>query len=101
MRENYTTFAVLNYDNMVSLKENAIVLTIPTNAPSQKLGDLQSGLIYVLNDFFGHLGNEVDIDSGAAYNDLLALLQATMPTPEQLAAITASEATHRANESLG
>lgn len=86
---------------MVTLKESAIVLTIPTNAPSQKLGDLQSGLIYVLNDFFGHLGNEVDIDSGAAYNDLLTLLQATMPTPEQLAKIAATETAPRANESGG
>ncbi len=70
---------------MVSLQEKHLVITIPTEEPSQKLTELQSGLIYVLNDFFGHLGNDVDFESGAAYNDLLALLKATMPSPAQVA----------------
>lgn len=72
---------------MVALHENSIIITIPSEEPSTMLAELQSGLIYVLNDFFGHLGNEVDTESGAAYNDLIRLLQATMPTPEQLARI--------------
>ncbi len=69
---------------MVHLKENEIVITIPTTEPSQKLVELQSGLIYVLNDYFSHLNNEVDVESGAAYNDLITLLKATMPSAAQL-----------------
>jgi hypothetical protein len=83
---------------MVALHENSIIITIPTEEPSAKLAELQSGLIYVLNDFFGHLGNEVDTESGAAYNDLIRLLQATMPTPEQLAGIAATKTAPRADE---
>jgi hypothetical protein len=86
---------------MVALHRNNFFIIIPTDAPSQKLGELQASLIYVINDFFSHLGNEVDVDSGAAYNDLLTLLQATMPTPEQLALIAATETAPRANESGG
>ncbi len=72
---------------MVSLQEKHLIITIPTEEPSQKLTELQSGLIYVLNDFFGHLGNEVDIEGGAAYNDLIILLKATMPSPAQVAVL--------------
>ncbi len=76
---------------MVSLQEKHLVITIPTEEPSQKLTELQRGLIYVLNDFFGHLGNDVDFESGAAYNDLLVLLKATMPSPAQMALIAERE----------
>ncbi len=69
---------------MVALKEKEIVITIPTEEPHRKLAELQSGLIYVINDFFGHLENEVDVDSGAAYNDLIVLLKAMMPSEAQL-----------------
>lgn len=69
---------------MVQLKENEIVITIPAAEPSQKLTELQSGLIYVLNDYFRHLDNEVDVESGAAYNDVITLLKAMMPSVEQL-----------------
>jgi hypothetical protein len=79
--------------HMVTLQENSITITIPTHAPSQKLGELQGSLIYVINDFFGHLGNEVDVEGGAAYNDLLTLLRATMPTPAQLGLLATPSAT--------
>lgn len=86
---------------MVTIEEKHIILRIPTEEPVAKLAELQSGLIYVLNDFFGHLGNEVDIESGAAYNDLIRLLKATMPTTEQLERIAATETAPKANESGG
>lgn len=73
--------------SMVTLRENAILITLPAQEPAQKLAELQAGLIYVLNDYFSHLGNEVDVEAGAAYNDLIRILQATMPSAEQLAKI--------------
>lgn len=76
---------------MVHLQENSILITLQADEPAQRLADLQTGLIYVLNDFFSHLGNEVDVEAGAAYNDLIRILQATMPSPEQLAQIGAAQ----------
>jgi tetrahydromethanopterin S-methyltransferase subunit G len=72
---------------MVALKEKEIVITIPAEEPSRKLAELQSGLIYVIHDFFGHLGNEVDVDSGAAYGDVIGLLRAMMLDEGQLGRI--------------
>lgn len=72
---------------MVEITQNTIIITLAAEAPAHKLAELQSGLIYVLNDYFSHLDNEVDVESGAAYNDLITLLKATMPTAEQLGKI--------------
>jgi hypothetical protein len=69
---------------MVALKEKEIVITIPTKEPNHKLAELHSSLIYVVHDFFGHLGNEVDVESGAAYGDLIELLRAMMLDEGQL-----------------
>jgi hypothetical protein len=55
--------------------------------PSRKLAELQSGLLYLLNDYFSHLNNEVDVESGAAYNDVIFLLRALLPSEAQLAGI--------------
>ncbi len=61
--------------------------TLPAEDPAHKLADLQSGLLFVLNDFFSHLDNVVDVESGAAYNDVIWLLKAMMPTGEAMAGI--------------
>jgi hypothetical protein len=76
---------------MVQLKEKEIVITIRTEEPAQKLAELQGGLLYVLNDFFGHLDNVVDVESGAAYNDLIVLLRAMLPDAGQMEGMGAME----------
>ena len=68
---------------MVEITQNTIVITLAAEAPAHKLADLRSGLLFVLDDFFSHLDNTVDVDSGAAYNDLIWLLREMMPTAEQ------------------
>lgn len=72
----------------------SLAITIPAEEPSQKFTEsqdrrshLQSGLIYLLNNFFGHLGNDVDVESRAAYNDLLILQRATTSSTAQMALI--------------
>jgi hypothetical protein len=58
---------------------------------AHKLADLQSGLLFVLNDFFSHLDNTVDVKSGAAYNDVIWLLRGLVVSGEvQLANIQKS-----------
>jgi hypothetical protein len=74
--------------DMVHLKENEIVITPKADEPAQKLTELQDGLIYILKDYFAHIGNEVDSDCSAAYNDLSGLLKATMPSATQLQLIS-------------
>ena len=48
---------------MVEITQNTIIITLAAEAPAHKLAELQSGLIYVLNDYFSHLDNEVDVES--------------------------------------
>lgn len=69
---------------MVDLEENEIVITIPAQVPSQKLAELPIGLIYFLNNYFSHLDNDVHIESGAAYIDLIIFSWAIEPNEEQL-----------------
>jgi hypothetical protein len=68
---------------MVEITQNALVITLPAEDPARKLADLQSGLLFVLDDFFSHLDNTVDVESGAAYNDVIWLLRGLLPPSQQ------------------
>jgi hypothetical protein len=69
---------------MVETTQNTLIITLPTDEPARKLADLRGSLLFVLNDFFSHLDNTVDVDSGAAYNDLILLLRAMLPAGEAM-----------------
>jgi hypothetical protein len=60
---------------MVAITPDSLVITLKTDHPEQTLKLLQSAIITVVDDFFSHLGNEVDVESGAAYHDLLGFLR--------------------------